>query len=573
MAKHSNKHSRKHSRKNKGKKSYKNNNRKDKTKTKKRSLRRREQRGDAYGPFSPHTQPYKGQGAPPGYVPRQGFPTGYQPGYPPQGNPYNTLAYDNTLAYNTSADTGAYNPYNPYNSNLYNTSAGTGAYGTPFSAQTQLYAGQGAQPGYTSNPSHPSSQPPKKVFRGLKIYTTSGNVVEGKFATHGPTHTPTPTPTPTPEPEPEPTPTQIVYNGTSLPDFLTSNPYLEVVREGNRVYSDHAPIKYIIDGKTIITWNIGQWGCLGPYNSGDRLISINTITPGEEFDEKKYSYNHKFNNIQLETLEQYKQRLQNIALAINEIYTANPTAIFLLQELPVVVKDSNKHQGPFPVDFLSTLLPIFYENIGMLSSLSPAQSESYESFGTVMSECVVVFNSALSRYGLKILRDNCSSSMIVRNGNLNFKDYNLVEAIKGYFVGGLYKTFPVTSLDSGINGFFDITDPSKLYISIHIRMKAYRIENSVSHVVEFSDLTKLHDILQAYKQQFIRRNSGEPDESNKIRKVYFCGDFNMPANFIKNLTTAQISLHTTPDEECFSLCNNKGAKNPKNIDLILEMDI
>ena len=363
---------------------------------------------------------------------------------------------------------------------------------------------------------------------------------------------------------------QINYIGEAITEYLTQSDYTTT----EKVYSDHAPIKYVINNKTIITWNIGQWGCLGPYIKSDRvsedskIVPIQSINKFKKFDD--YTYNHKFNNLQLETQEQYKKRLENIANALNEMNEEYPNAIFLLQELPVIVNSTNIEKGPFPVNYLSTLLPIFYQNTKMLLStddLSSKKYETYETYGTIMSECVSVFNDALSIYGLKILKQQCSSSMIVKNTDITFIDYNLVEKSILYHVMGIdvHKPFPVTSIDSGINGFLDKSDPTNLYISIHVRYKSYlNLETNT-----YNDTTKLKDILEQYKIQ-IKQNNLLVSDKNKIKKVYFCGDFNMPASLIKK---TNYPIYTTNNGESFSLADNKGNKNPENIDLILEMDI
>jgi hypothetical protein len=344
-----------------------------------------------------------------------------------------------------------------------------------------------------------------------------------------------------------------VYIGEVIPQYLTEIPYDTAEREDN-VYSDHAPIKYVIDGKTIITWNIGQWGCFGPYtetntnsdDEGGSLISIYDTIPGV-----KYTYNHKFNGIQLETSMQYLKRLENIAAALQKMRARNPDAIFLLQELPTPI--INESRGPFPVAQLHVLLPIFYRNIG----IEPDEPVSYKPYNDIINTCINIFGTYLRTHGLKIINSS-GSSMVVNLDDTTFTHYLLAEEFAGMFA--------VATNDGGITAFQDTKNPSTLYISTHIRYKSYL--NTTTKTKAYDDVSKLKTVLAKYKTQIAAKNreSGMPP----IKTLLFCGDFNMPKKLID---TAGFKIYTTPHENSYSLGDNAGKRNSKNIDLVVKVDL
>ena len=89
----------------------------------------------------------------------------------------------------------------------------------------------------------------------------------------------------------------------------------------HKVYSDHAPIFYILpDGLQIIVWNITVWG-LSNFGSDSAPI-----------------YNHKFNMNRLELFIEYEKRLTNICEALFKLLEDHPNALFFLQECPCPIK-------------------------------------------------------------------------------------------------------------------------------------------------------------------------------------------------------------------------------------------
>jgi len=308
------------------------------------------------------------------------------------------------------------------------------------------------------------------------------------------------------------------------PDYLNSR----------GAYSDHAPVVYPISKhpggpiKHIGTWNIAQQG-KGPYYSPvDGTVS----------------YNHKFQNLEFETDQQYLGRLNRIALAIHHLFSHSEHELdyLALQELPYLYYDENR----------------------------PSYERQWEA--DKMRNFLNYFKQRIERYGLT-LHANRGQGIVTK------KDRRMVSPYVGTapYLSSIIKDFyththlPQTkTLDEALNKLLDkisfFANKEIGILSLHVPFGLD--SNLVSKVVKL--------VILDLPKKFLR--------SINLKKIIVIGDFNAPheqfQSFFEDEFDNDIDKfihcsegHTTLENHAYFSEDNQGNPGKANIDLayILEL--
>jgi len=355
----------------------------------------------------------------------------------------------------------------------------------------------------------------------------------------------------------------LIPNGLVYSAYLTELPYIQNQAQGsgqgyvldhkhNRVlaYSDHAPIVYDLSHNpiinkyiTIITWNVGQYG--------------------NQYHAATNTYNHKFNMQEVETLENYQIRLNNIVNA-----------------MVVMLNYQGQRQGDNHPFLFCQELPHLYRG-----NIDPNQLNTY-------------FTSALRSAGLGILRDLSKLNefgLIVKMGTnsqrffvLNKNEYwDLTYERRDGSPGFLI--FPRDRDEQDWRKFeiyyYEYPDRRGIiyyyyYVNIHAK---HEPDESIAPEYILGFLKKIIDVIHRYRQT-------RGGSINNVT-IYIIGDYNfniaserpegrlmrstLENEDTNNLERKILNMHTftTQNASGYSLADNNGNRNRCNVDCMLKVDL